>query len=117
MTITTVILSRRMTAENGIHRRLPVPSGEDCPEYVLLHLHRLRICQATEILRMGRPNGVGDGILSDGIANLSDTNATNPRPESFTTLLRRLVRRQRLRRDSARLEQTRIARVRPLLHR
>jgi hypothetical protein len=44
------------------------------------------IRQATEVLAAkGRPNGVWVMVfLSDGIANLSDTHATNPRvPESF----------------------------------
>jgi hypothetical protein len=65
------------------------PTGKNCPDYMSL-LSTCTGCgirQATDILSgYGRPNGVWVMVfLSDGIANLSDTHATNSHvPSSFT---------------------------------
>jgi hypothetical protein len=64
------------------------PTGKTCPDYMSLAstCTGCGLRQATDILRgFGRPNGVWVMVfLSDGIANLSDTHATNPSvPENF----------------------------------
>lgn len=74
---------------NGIHTDDDLcPTGKTCPDYMSLvsTCTGCGIRQATEILgTYGRPNGVWVMVfLSDGLANMSDTHATNPNiPSNF----------------------------------